>query len=125
MCDIAALVLFISLALILRLRAAPNSFQCSSNNLTMFSEPFIEFISLRSSLLCSPNLSMDLSPFGRIAMLSELFFGFDSRYFVPLLHLPMASASKYCLWQAMRLEVKGDEAIRRKARICGFAAYIQ
>ena len=61
---------------------------------------------------------MDLSPFGRIVMLSELTIGFDPRYFVPLLHLPMASASKHCLWQVMKLERKGVnyKAIRRKVR---------
>lgn len=67
---------------------------------------------------CSSNLSSNLSPYGRVyyvlrtfhwiylpsvegMMFSELTFGFDSRYFVPLLHLPMASASKHCLWQGM------------------------
>ena len=48
MCDIAALVLSISLALILRLRAAPNRLQCSSNYFR-----------------CSSNHSPNLSPFGR------------------------------------------------------------
>ena len=51
----------------------------------MFSEHFTGFISLRSKVWCS----------------AELTIGFDSRYFVPLLHLPMASASKHCLWQVM------------------------
>ena len=32
-------------------------------------------------------------------MFSEQTIGFDSRYFVALLHLPTASASKHCLWQ--------------------------
>ena len=32
---------------------------------------------------------------------TELANGFDPRYFVPLLHLPMASASKHCLRQPM------------------------
>ena len=48
MCDIAALVLSISLALILRLRAAPNRLQCSSNYFR-----------------CSSNHSPNISPFGR------------------------------------------------------------
>ena len=43
-------------------------------------------------------------------MFYELTIGFDPRYFVPLLHLPAASASKHCLRQGMRLEIKGDEA---------------
>ena len=51
----------------------------------MFPEHFTGFISLRSKVWCS----------------AELTFGFDSRYFVSLLHLPMASASKHCLWQGM------------------------
>jgi hypothetical protein len=42
-------------------------------------------------------------------MFFEQTVGFDPRYFVPLLHLPMASASKHCLWQVMKLERKGDE----------------
>ena len=41
--------LSISLPLILRLRVAPNRFQSSPNHLTMFFEPFIELLSLRSS----------------------------------------------------------------------------
>ena len=71
----------------------------------MFFELFTELISLWSSLLCSLNLSSYLSP-------TVEGVGFDPRYFVPLLHLPVASASKHCLWQAMRLEVKGDEVMR-------------
>ena len=52
---------------------------------TMFFEHFTGFISLRSKVWCS----------------AELTIGFDSRYFVPLMHLPMAAASKHCLWQGM------------------------
>ena len=51
-------------------------------------------------------------------MSAELTIGFDSRYFVPHLHLPVASASKHCLRQVMKLERKGVnyKAIRRKLR---------
>ena len=38
----------------------------------------------------------------RIYLPSVESVGFDPRYFVPLLHLPVASASKHCLWQTMR-----------------------
>ena len=38
---------------------------------------------------------------------SERTIGFDPRYFVPLLHLPVAAASKYCLWQGIGDKVKG------------------
>ena len=58
----------------------------------MFFEPFTEFISLRSNLLCS----------------AELTIGFDPRYFVSLLHL-----LRICV---KTLPLAGNEAIRRKVR---------
>ena len=41
-------------------------------------------------LQCSSNHLPNISPFGRIVIFSELFCGFDPRYFVPLMHLPLA-----------------------------------
>ena len=38
---------------------------------------------------------------------AEQTIGFDPRYFVPLLHLPLATASKHCLWQGMGDKAKG------------------
>ena len=35
-------------------------------------------------------------PSVELMLFSELTIGFDPRYFVPLLHLPLASASKHC-----------------------------
>lgn len=61
-------------------------------------------------LQCSSNHLPNISPFGRIVIFSELTYGFDPRYFVPLMHLPLASASKHKTLPMPGNEVRDDKA---------------